>query len=323
MPRPSLRSTLLGAVLVVALVAGLVAALPTGALDGVGDPPAGGESPRQRPLPGPEEGLLWKADASRPIHREWANYSTEDLCFEDVPDTLTAPGRSSTRVRQTADLAPPGLARSYLFQLRDGDDCAGERVEIGQANPPKPGFEDRVFHRGDEVWIGYQFLIPSGRFPTSSTWNCLMQIKGEGQGGPLFCPSVLDERLELGTISSRDQLSVGGYPLWRHDRPLHRDRWIKMLLHIRFDPDPQVGFVEFYADLADGEGMRLRVPRRSLFTMKVRSDGTPTPVHARIGIYRDRHVVGDAEMYYAGFTVARTREVVERYAFPGATAEGS
>jgi hypothetical protein len=299
------------ALAVIALVA-LIVALPTGARDWIGPPPAG-ERDREAVRP-PTEGLLWKADASRPVHEEWANYATADVCFESR-NPRTSPTTTSSRVVQSTEVHPPNEERSYLMRLEDGDECAGERTELAQSNPPKDGFEDRVFNRGDDLWIGYQFLIPTGRFQSASTWNCLVQLKGEGEGGPLFCPSLIEERLGLGHINSREQAGVGGYDLWRHDRPVVRDRWIKFLFHVRFDPDPDVGFVEFFADLADGEGMRVRVPHRSLFTMKVRPDGTPTPVHARIGIYRDRAVVGDAEMYYAGFAVGRNREVVEYEAF--------
>ncbi len=303
------RTTRISTLALLAVTAGLVALAVV--LVAGDDPAPGGPPAAQRPT-----GLLWTADATRPVHEEWASYATADACF-DGPEPETAPGRASSRIVQTSEVAPPGLRGSYLVRVLDGDDCAGERAEIGQGNPTKDGMEDRLFRRGDDVWIGYQFLIPSGRFPVSSNWNCLMQIKGEGKGGPLFCPSLIDERLELGTIDSREQESVGGYPLWRHDRPVMRDRWIRFLLRIRFDPDPAVGFVELHADLADGEGMRVRVPRRSLFTMKVRPDGSPTDVHARIGIYRDRAVPGYAEMYYAGFAVGRTREGVERVAFGG------
>jgi len=298
-------------VALVAAVLALIALQSTGARDWV----AGTPDP-------PTEGLVWKADASRPIHVEWASYATADVCFRGDQEPQTSPERTSTRAVQTDEVVPENERRAYLLHLRDGDDCAGERTELGQGNPPKPGFENRVFQRGDDLWIGYQFLIPSGRFPTVSTWNCLVQLKSEGEGGPVFCPSLIDERFGLGTISSREAESVGGYDLWRDDEPLRRDRWTKVLFHIRFDPDPEVGFVEFYADLADGEGMRERVPRRALPTMKVGPDGQPKPVHARIGIYRDRAVAGDAEMYYAGFAVGRNREIVEYEAFGTLPGEG-
>jgi hypothetical protein len=258
--------------------------------------------------------ILWRADGTRPIYDEWASYATGTTCWER-DNAETKRGRSSPRAFLTSKVAPSASRSSYAFQLRDGDRCSGERAELGQGNPIKPGFEHRVFQRGDEVWIGYQFRIAADTARVS-TWQCIGQFKAEGEGGPVMCPGLEDDRLSLEHARSAQQHSVGSDTLWQSDEPVVKDRWIKFLFHIRFDPNPRVGFVEFWADLADGRGMGVRVRHKGVSTMKVgRGDSRPADVHSRIGIYRDDHAKGSARAYFAGYTVGTTRAIVERTAF--------
>ena len=258
--------------------------------------------------------ILWRADGTRPIYEEWASYATGTTCWER-DNALTEPGRASTRAFPTSEVAPSASRSSYAFHLEDGDDCSGERTELGQGNPIKPGFEGRVFRRGDTVWIGYQFLITRDTAPVS-TWQCIGQFKAEGEGGPVLCPGLKNDRLSLEHTESTRQESVGSDTLWRSRARVVKNRWIKFLFHIRFDANPEAGFVEFWADLADGRGMRARIPHKRASTMKIgRVASRPPDVHARIGIYRDRDARGSARVYFAGYTVGTTREIVEATAF--------
>lgn len=261
---------------------------------------------------GPDGRILWSADGSRPLHREWASYATATHCWKR-DNAFTAPGADSSRAR----LGPrdgPGRP-AYVFRLHDGDDCSGERTELGQGNPSRPGFERRVFRRGDEVWIGYQLLI-ARETARVSTWQCLGQLKPEGVGGPVLCPTLVDDRLGLERASSTELESVGTETVWRARAPVAKDRWLKLLIHVRFDPDRDAGFVELWADLADGDGLQQRVRKTHDSTMKVGAPNEePPPVHARIGIYRDREASGPARVYFAGYAVGTTRGIVEEAAF--------
>lgn len=263
-----------------------------------------------KPIPGR---VLWRADGTRPIQDEWASYATGDVCWT-TGSPLTAPGRASSRAFVTRVAG----RTAYAFHLVDGDDCSGERAELAQGNPTKPASGDRQFHRGDDVWIAYEFLIPADAMPVVPTWQCLGQLKAAGRGGPVVCPDLVDDRLGLRHTASTVQGSVDLDRLWQAPRPVVRGRWIRYVFHVDFDPDPQRGSLEFWADLADGGGMQRRVARRSLSTMKVGADGRPLPVHARIGVYRDPATRGDARIFYAGYTVATTRAAAEHAAF-GAT----
>jgi len=209
-------------------------------------------------------------------------------------------------------VAPPGFTRSYVFRLVDGDYCSGERTEVGQGNPVKPALSGRVFHEGDDVWIGYQFLVPDSATARVPTWQCLGQFKAPGRGGPVLCAALTDNRLSIQHATSIEQSSVGLRSLWVASRSVRRERWLRYLFHIRFSSNPRKGLVEFWADLADGRGLRLRIPRTRLFTMK---GGGPAAVHPRIGIYRDQNAVGDARAYFAGYTVGTKRKAVEASAY--------
>lgn len=257
------------------------------------------------------DGVLWRADGSEPIHREWASYAAADSCWARGT-ALTTPGRLSPRIHRTSRVAPPGRDRSYVFKLVDGDECSGERAEVGQGNPVKPALSERVFHEGDDVWIGYQLLVPNSVTARVPTWQCLGQFKAAGRGGPVLCAALTDYRLSIQHATSIEQSSVGLRPLWVASRPVQRKRWLRYLFHIRFSQDPRKGLVEFWADLADGGGLRLRIPRTHLFTMKT---GGPATVHPRIGIYRDEDAAGDARAYFAGYTVGTKRKAVEALAF--------
>lgn len=263
----------------------------------------------------PPDGILWMADGSRPIHRDWASYATADACWERG-NALTAPGSRSSRARRTSRVAPPGRRWSYVFNLLDGDDCSGERAELGQGNPGKPALAGRVFREGDEAWIGYQLLVPRTA-TTVSTWQCLGQLKAAGRGGPVLCPSLTNGRLSIEHATSSAAGSVGLRRLWTASRAVAPRRWLRFLFHVGFSGDPREGFVEMRADLADGHGMRVRIPRTSLFTLKLDAAGAPVAVHSRIGIYRDEGATGDSRVYFAGYTVGSKRKRVEAVAFGG------
>lgn len=258
--------------------------------------------------------VLWSADGSAPLEDEWASFATDDVCWTRGP-AITAPGRVSARIHVSRRIRPANTAASYEFQLVDEDDCSGERAELGQGNPAKPGMADRQFRRGDDVWIAYRFLVPSRAVPVVSTWQCLGQLKAAGPGGPVLCPSLVDDRLGLWRMRSTAQRSVGLESLWEAPLPVVKDRWVAYLYHVVFDPDPNVGHLEFWADIADGAGLQRRVSARSIPTMKVRPDGAPAPVHARVGIYRDAAATGEARIHFAGYAVATTRRAAEQAAF--------
>jgi hypothetical protein len=101
--------------------------------------------------------------------------------------------------------------------------------------------------------------------------------------------------------------------------PVAYDRWIKLLFHIDWSSSASAGSVELFGDI-HGTGMSQLMPRQSMFTMKMDPAGQTLPVDARLGIYRDRAIAGDATAYFDGFTIASDRASAESSAFGGVSA---
>ena len=222
------------------------------------------------------------AGAERPWQREWASY----LC--QTPDRVT---RSSTPVAQGS--------RAYRLEVRDGDDAYGERCELSQGNPTRAGYP--VFQEGQERWISWKVYLPSD-FPLhTSRWNVISQWKQLGSmGPPVLSMEVTDGRFHL--VNN----PAAGVPCCRSPRwsgPASPERWVDFTLHVKFSPDPAVGFVELYGDL-DGGGKRLLLPRTSTHTMKRDGSGRAVPSHSRIGIYRDPAIQGTAHVLFDEYVIA-------------------
>jgi len=238
----------------------------------------------------------WSADAERPWNEEWANHSCQ----------------SGDRVSQVSAPRAQG-ERAYRIDLQDGDYSYGERCELGQANPTRRGFP--LHQEGQERWVSYQVRLPDEYPIETSDWNGVFQLKGVGDGGPPVNMAVKNGRFILknspyssSTCCERD--------LW--SGPATRNRWVKFTVHVKFSPDPDVGFVELYGDL-DGTGQKILMPKKHVFTMRRDESGRAVPSHSRIGIYRNPRISGNAHVFFDGYTVATDRASAERRAFGSST----
>ena len=121
---------------------------------------------------------------------------------------------------------------------------------------------------------------------------------------------AIDEgRIEPGGVDRSYQSAPNFLTLWSTPfAPDLRNRWLRFLLHVRFDFDSD-GFVELYGDL-DGRGTVVLMPRTHTPTMKRNDDG-PLPSHARLGIYRHADVGGTARIWFDGYVVADMRSAAE------------
>jgi Polysaccharide lyase len=241
--------------------------------------------------------LLWTANAERPEIQEWSNHSCQN----------------GDRVNRVTSPAAQG-SRSYRIDVRDGDDAYGERCELGQANPHRDGFP--LFHQGEERWIGWQMYLPAdmntnpGRDPHN--WTVIMQFKQLGSiGTPAVSMDFQENRFIL-MNSDTNHESSGCNWWWEH--PVVKGRWIKFLYHVKFSPNRNVGWLEFYADL-DGNGLRQELKRTPMWTMKVDGNGRTVDSHARIGLYRDPEISGAAHAFFDGYSVGTDRASVEQAAF--------
>jgi polysaccharide lyase-like protein len=255
--------------------------------------------------------IVWKADAERPVDREWASMRAEAAgpspCENAYPSETLTPriSRSSTVVAQGR--------YSYAITAVPGDQCDGERAELAQGNPERDGFANRVFNAGDDRYISFQVLLDRNVDLTAPGWRLIAQLH---QAGNLGTPA-LSLNVEAGQfVLYRSDANVESYDtvsLW--EAPASKGRWVRFTLHVRFSSDPAEGYVELWGNPAGGDVVPLLGPV-PMATMKRDASGETVPDHARIGLFRDENgLFGTETVYYDGFTVATTRTAAERNAF--------
>src|SRR4051794_8698828 len=187
------------------------------------------------------------------------------------------------------------------------------------ANPTKtmPDGKDRLFREGQDVWISWQMYLPSN-FALDKASNTIAQWKqAAGLGNPALCMDGSANAWRLfraGDITGNSGL-IASFPA-------AKNVWARHTLHIKFSPNPAVGFVEWYGDNGDGKGMRTILPKYMTWTMKRdgSSNGNPLgagkalPSHTRLGLYRAVYNQ-DSDLYADGYTVATARSAAEAHAF--------
>jgi hypothetical protein len=258
----------------------------------------------------PEGSIVWRADGESVFDQEWASVSTQTSCGR----TLSS-GMVDARFQRVSAPAAKG-AGAYQSHLQDGDECYGERSETGQGNPTRSSFSDRLFREGEERWISWQVRLGAG-FPINvNTWQVVAQWK---QLGSLGIPVLSMEARGGGWrfyANPADPNATSGFKTFVLG-PAALERWTRFTMHVRFSPDPSVGFIELYGDLADGKGMRQLIARTQTSTMKFdpAKNNQTVDSHARLGIYRDKAISGPADVFYDGYTVATSRAAAEANAF--------
>jgi hypothetical protein len=244
--------------------------------------------------------VLQTADAEHSLDQDWASTSCA----------------SASRVKQVTSPVAQGK-RAYDVSIHDGDYSFGERCEIGMGNPSRAGFP--LFQQGDERWISFQVYIPDEYPIDTKNWNVFFQIHQQGDGG---CPP-LALHIENGQYklfnSARNTYVLQTSEIW--SAPAQRNHWAKFTIHLMNSTDDNKGFVEMFGDL-DGTGMKRLMDKTYTHTMTKYPNGQPMTNHARVGIYRDPAIKGNAHILFDGFTISTDRASAEDNAFAGPGATG-
>jgi len=269
--------------------------------------------------------VLWTADAEKPANQEWASSAAPGVAC-----TVTGPNMSTKDLDVTpAPLPQLGPVAShpsaYHFQINDGEDCYGERSELGQANPENTQLGDRKFYPGQEVWVAFEAYLPSDyqlEAPNGYSTGIMQfkQIGGHGypamqmrDGGGHLCFYVDS----LYGAPEPKNCDSGAFELGAPSK----NSWIELLFHVYFSGDQtgeSPGYVEIFGDLENGEGFHLLLPRVTARTSKLNEEvagNPPLPTQARIGIYRNPLLRGTEDLYVDGFTAATDRASAEANAF--------
>jgi hypothetical protein len=203
---------------------------------------------------------------------------------------------------------------AYAITAAHGDECNGERAELGQGNPSRAGFADRLFNAGDERFISFQVRLASNFDVKVDAWRVIAQF--HQAGGELGTPPLALQVTGGDFVLYEGDANVdsgGTIPIWRAHA--QQGRWVKFTLHVKFSPDPATGLVELWGNPAGGP-VQLLLPRTRTYTMKKDARGAAVPLHARIGIYRDPAAgFGTETAYFDGYTVATSRAAAEANAF--------
>jgi hypothetical protein len=252
--------------------------------------------------------VVWTAGAEKSLYQEWASLATHTNCTRTTTSTMT-----DSRISRVTSPVKRG-AYAYKASVIDGDACYGERAELSQANPPRSDMLNRLFREGEERWISYDMRLASG-FPLNPpSWQVVTQLKQLGSSGsPVMELSVDDNAYYLRrTTKDPNNQWPQGFQRSFLLGSARTEAWATFTWHVKFSPDPNVGFLEMYGDLNDGRGMRLLLPKQAMSTQKIDpATGRAMDSHARIGPYRDPITTGNATVYYDAFTVGTTRAAAE------------
>jgi Polysaccharide lyase len=230
-------------------------------------------------------GLLWVGDG------EAGGLSQ----FQDAPWNNvggTAPRLVEDPVRDGRFAVGLGLA---------GATSAGDGICCGSRNELLPRFRDLV--PGDDLYFGFSTYLASG-FPTSGGWQVITQFKHNFDGSPPLSLNVEDGQFSI----------QGGYGhpsgprhFVRSVGPAVTGQWSDWVLHVKFSPDPAVGFVEVWRD---GELVLERFAPES-GTMYPNPHGEVGSI-LKVGPYRESSIATPETIYFDNWRIGTSRKAVAR-----------
>ena len=190
------------------------------------------------------------------------------------------------------------------FTVQDGD--------TGPTADPRAQVQTpEVFEEGDELWIGWSTLFPSGwptRLPAGgASWLTLSELYGPPYAGAA--------PVKLGMRSGVDALTwqrngTHGWDIPWESGPLVENRWYDLVLHVRLSRDPGSGFVELYLNTGDGWEQQPLAGRSRLPTATLDGSNDGGPGHHKLALYRQRGMFPVLTVYHAEHRVGRTFDAV-------------
>lgn len=169
--------------------------------------------------------------------------------------------------------------------VRQGDDpinASGNRNELL--------YLDRE-PAGSEFFYKWSTLFPKS-FPRSPRWQIFTQWHHEGSSGsPPLEFYVVDDQLRFRVGGSTGKI------VWK--APLQRELWNDFVLHVKWSPDPKVGFVELY------HNGKVVLP-----LTKVATQYSGQRNYLKLGLYRDASIAPEGVLFHDGFIQATRLEDV-------------
>jgi hypothetical protein len=172
------------------------------------------------PTPAPSSPLVWSGDFSTGDLSQWGY-------VQDCPGSIKVVPN------------PAGSGNVAQFSVSDQDIHTNCPLLQPGTNPNAFLASRQLFHNGDDMYISLSEYFPVG-FPSTTNWFQVAELYGQPYGGsPPLGIDVAGNNLVL----SRD--ATHGYDTpWK--TPIQQGVWQNLVLHVKFSPDPAVGFVEIW-----------------------------------------------------------------------------
>ncbi|WP_257453963.1 heparin lyase I family protein [Archangium lipolyticum] len=208
-------------------------------------------------------GVVWRGDFETGDHSQWTR---AQMVSADRLQVVSSPLRQGRYALKAT--------------VRQGDDpinASGNRNELVRMTREPTG---------SEYYYKFSTMFASD-FPSVKTWQLFTQWHHEGGSGS---PPV-----EFYVYSEEIRLNIGGDPgviVWK--TPLVRSQWQDFILHVKWSPDPSVGFVELY------HNGKLVLPKRYIATQY-----SGMVNYLKVGLYRSDTITQVGTVYHDGWTMAR------------------
>lgn len=230
---------------------------------------------------------------------------SSDLLFQDgfsntgiIPPTWSIQRAAPERIQIVPS---PGGKAPYAarFEVQPGDVAAagngtGNRAEM-YARGWRDDYPDGL---GTERWYGISILLPTDS-PSSPSWQVLTQWKNEGAGSPPLSLNLDGERLSVTAITTYDTNRTS--KVWQG--PLNRGKWTRFVVHVKWSPDPAVGFIEVWRD---GQQIVPLSHRATMFVYKEKILRN----YLKVGYYRSSAIQFPQWMYAEDVRIGSSYEQV-------------
>ena len=221
--------------------------------------------------PGPSR-VIWRGDFESGDLEQWG---TSQRVADDRITVVQSPVRQG--------------ARAARFEVREGDNVGdgAPRAELALLNR-----RDACCREGDERWYRWSTMFAED-FPTApDKFVDFVQFKKDGEGSGPVTFMVWGEQMELRANGTH----------WK--APLRRGVWEEFIFHVKWSPDPSVGFIELWRN------GRLELPRKFMLTLDRDENGNVIPAYIKQGLYRSDDFTETGVLFQDGMVAGTTLEAV-------------
>ncbi|XXF75655.1 heparin lyase I family protein [Myxococcaceae bacterium GXIMD 01537] len=238
---------------------------------------------------------------------DWASIAEARACAGTTTTPPTTPPPTNTVWRgdfETGDrsqwsgtqMVSPDRLQVVTSPVRQGRYAIKATVKQGDDPINSSGNRNELVRMtkepvGSEYYYGWSTMFAPD-YPSVKTWQLFAQWHHDGCCGS---PPV-----EFTVSGDEMRLNIGGNPgtiVWR--APLVRGQWQDFVFHVKWSPDPKVGFVELY------HNGKLVLPKRYIATQ---FSGMLN--YLKVGLYRNDTISPVGVVYHDGWLMGRTLEDV-------------